>query len=108
MSKVDEILKSIESKIKDLTQLRIETVMGRLEIKEDKTIEFVQNQEVDGIISQIDLIDGDIKTQITEKFYEKYPELVQFHLSREAKGHEIIEGNILALGTIVKTLKEMF
>jgi hypothetical protein len=108
MSKVDEILKRIENGLKDITQLRIETVMGKLEIKEDRAIDFIPNQEVDGIISKIDLIDGDIETQITEKFYEKYPELVQFHLSREAKGHEIIEGNILALGTIVKTLREMF
>jgi hypothetical protein len=108
MSKVDDILKKIEMGLKDVTQLHIQTVMGRLEIKNDTEIDFVPNQELDGIISKIDLIDGDIKTQITEKFYEKYPELVQFHLSREAKGHEIIEGNILALGTIVKTLREMF
>ena len=65
-------------------------------------------QEIEGIISKIDLVDGDITTQITEKFYQKYPELVQFHQSREARGHEIIEGNMLALGTIVRTLRNMY
>jgi len=108
MSKIDEILQKIENGITDLTQLKIQTVMGKLEINDQNEIDFVADQEIDGIISKIDLIDGDITTQITEKFYQKYPELVQFHQSREAKGHEIIEGNILALGTIVKTLKEIF
>lgn len=108
MSKLDEILQKIESGIQDMTQLKIQTVMGKLEIDNNRQIDFVPGQEIQGIVSKIDLIDGDITTQITEKFYEKYPELVQFHQSREAKGHEIIEGNIMALGTIVNTMKEMF
>lgn len=108
MSKLDEILQKIENGIQDMTQLKIQTVMGRLEIDDNGQIDFIPGQEIQGIISKIDLIDGDITTQITEKFYEKYPELVQFHQSREAKGHEIIEGNILALGTIVNTMKELF
>lgn len=108
MSKLDQILQKIENGIQDVTQLKIQTLMGKLEIDNTRKIDFVPDQEVQGMISKIDLIDGDITTQITEKFYEKYPELVQFHQSREAKGHEIIEGNIMALGTLVNTLKEMF
>ncbi len=108
MSKIDDILQKIENGITDLTQLKIQTVMGKLEIDNENKIDFVPGQEINGIISKIDLIDGDITTQITEKFYDKYPELVQFHQSREAKGHEIIEGNIQALGTIVSTLREIF
>ena len=108
MSKLDEILQKVENGIQDMTQLKIQTIMGNLEIDDNRNIDFVPGQEIQGMISKIDLIDGDITTQITEKFYEKYPELVQFHQSREAKGNEIIEGNILALGTLVGTLKEMF
>ncbi len=108
MSKLDEILQKIENGIQDVTQLKIQTLMGKLEIDDTNKIDFVPDQEIQGMISKIDLIDGDITTQITEKFYEKYPELVQFHQSREAKGNEIIEGNIMALGTLVNTLKEMF
>lgn len=108
MSKLDEILQKVENGIQDMTQLKIQTIMGNLEIDNNKKIDFVPGQEIQGMISKIDLIDGDITTQITEKFYDKYPELVQFHQSREAKGNEIIEGNILALGTLVGTLKEMF
>jgi hypothetical protein len=107
MSKIDDLLQKIESHVQDLTQLKIQTVMGKLEIDSNKQIEFVPGQEIQGIISKIDLLDGDITTEITEKFYQNYPELVQFHQSREAKGHEIIEGNILALATIVNALKDM-
>jgi hypothetical protein len=107
MSKIDDLLQKIESHVQDLTQLKIQTVMGKLEIDSNKQIEFVPGQEIQGIISKIDLLDGDITTEITEKFYQNYPELVQFHQSREAKGHEIIEGNILALVTIVNALKDM-
>lgn len=108
MSKIDDILQKIENGLQDLTQLKIQTVMGKLEIDDNKQIDFSPGQEIEGIISKIDLIDGDITTQITEKFYQKYPELVQFHQSREAKGNEIIEGNVLALSAIVSALKEMF
>lgn len=108
MSKIDDILQKIEDGISDVTQLKIQTVMGKLEIDNTNKIDFVPGQEINGMISKIDLIDGDITTQITEKFYEKYPELVQFHQSREAKGHEIIEGNMAALSAIVNTLREMF
>lgn len=108
MSKLDEILQKVENGIQDMTRLKIQTIMGNLEIDDNRNIDFVPGQDIQGMISKIDLIDGDITTQITEKFYEKYPELVQFHQSREAKGNEIIEGNILALGTLVSTIKEMF
>ncbi|HZK09225.1 MAG TPA: hypothetical protein VFC92_13660 [Bacteroidales bacterium] len=90
MTKIEEILQRIENGIMDITQLKIQTVMGRLEIDDKNEIEFSPGQEIEGIISKIDLLDGDITTQITEKFYQKYPELVQFHQSREARGHEII------------------
>jgi hypothetical protein len=49
--------------------------------------------------------DGDITTQITEKFYQKYPELVQFHHSCKICGDEVIEDNIPVLSTIVCTLR---
>jgi len=108
MSKADDLLKKLENSVNDLTELNIQTIMGKLEIDAEGNINFKTSQEVDGIISKINLVDGDISTQMTERFYKSYPELVQFHQSREAKGHEIIEGNILALKTIAYTLKDLF
>lgn len=108
MTKIEEILQKIENGILDLTQLRIQTVMGRLEVNQKNEIDFTAGQEIEGIISKIDLLDGDITTQITEKFYQKYPELVKFHQFREARGHEIIEGNMQALASIIATLRGMY
>lgn len=101
---LEKLLQKIEENVNDLTTLNIKTVMGKLKVDDDGNINFEKEQEIQGIISNIDLIDGDISTEITEPFYKSYPELVQFHQSREAKGHEIIENNISALKTIASTL----
>lgn len=108
MTKIEELLQKIEAGINDLTQLKIQTVMGLLVTDDKNNINFAPGKEIEGMISKIDLLDGDITTQITEKFYQKYPELVQFHQSREARGHEIIAENVKALSAIVNTLREMY
>lgn len=108
MSKAKEVLQKIENSIQDLTELKIQTLMGNLEIDAEGNVDFKTEQDVNGIVSKINLVDGDITTQMTEAFYKSYPELVQFHQSREAQGNEIIEGNILALKTIALTLRQLF
>ncbi|MCW0484585.1 hypothetical protein [Gaoshiqia sediminis] len=107
MSKAEEIIQKISGRITDLTTLKIQTLMGNMEADQQGDIKFKANQDIKGMISTIDLIDGDIKTELSEEFYQKYPELVQFHQSREAKGSEIIEKNILTLRTIITTLFEL-
>ena len=106
MNAVQEILDKINNTVQDLTVLEISTLMGELELVNGK-IEFKPNQDIQGITSRIDLIDGDITTRITEDFYNKYPELVQWHQSREAKGNEIIESNIETIGSMVAQLKRL-
>lgn len=101
MSKVEEILKKIGDKIEDITVLNIQTVISPLEIAADGAIKLTPAKGVDGMTSTLDLIDGDIRTVIAPSFYEKYPELVQFHQSKEAKGSEIIEANMNALKSII-------
>ena len=105
--KIDKIIDDIVEKITDLTVLNIETLMGNLEVGPDGKVDLKPAEEVEGIVSKIDLIDGDIKTHMTETFYKNYPELVQFHQSREAKGHEIIENNMEALKTIIGALRHI-
>jgi hypothetical protein len=104
MSAVQDILDKINNAVNDLTVLEIKTLMGELELVNGK-IDFKPNQDIQGITSHIDLVDGDITTRITEEFYNKYPELVQWHQSREAKGNEIIESNIQTVGSMVSQLK---
>ena len=106
MSAAKSIFDKINDAVKDLTVLEIRTVMGELELV-DGRIELKPNQDIQGITSHIDLVDGDIKTQITEQFYNKYPELVQWHQSREAKGNEIIQNNVQTIGSIFTQLKEI-
>lgn len=104
MSAVQDILDKINNAVNDLTVLEIKTLMGELELVNGK-IDFKPNQDIQGITSHIDLVDGDITTRMTEEFYNKYPELVQWHQSREAKGNEIIESNIQTVGSMVGQLK---
>ncbi|SMO81249.1 hypothetical protein SAMN06265379_10893 [Saccharicrinis carchari] len=108
MSKAEQIIKNISDKIDDLTTLKIQTLMGTLVTNDDgTTVSFKPNNEVKGMISHIDLVDGDIQTDLSEEFYQKYPELVQFHQSREARGSEIIENNIQTLKTIIDVLFDL-
>lgn len=105
MTAVDQIIAKINAAAKDLTVLEITTAMGQMELDENNEIRFKPNQDIQGITSHIDLVDGDITTRITEEFYKNYPELVQWHQSRETKGNEIIESNIETLGSMVTQLK---
>jgi uncharacterized protein with HEPN domain len=107
MSTIQDIFDKITDTAKDLTVLEIKTLMGEMEILNNGKVQFKTNQDIQGISSRIDLIDGDITTHITEEFYNKYPELVQWHQSREAKGNEIIEGNIQTLTSIVSHMRKM-
>ena len=106
MSTIQDILDKINSTVNDMTVLEIKTLMGDLEMVNGE-INFKPDQDIQGITSRIDLVDGDITTRITEDFYNKYPELVQWHQSREAKGNEIIEGNILTVSRIISELKKI-
>ena len=108
MSTFQDILDKIQDAAKDLTTLEIKTLMGEMMIENDgKTVTFKANTDVQGITSHIDLVDGDITTRISEEFYKNYPELVQWHQSREVKGNEIIEANISTVGSLVSQMKKL-
>ncbi len=106
MSTIQDILDKVTNTVNDLTILNIRTLMGDMELVNGE-IDFKPNQDIQGITSKIDLVDGDITTRITENFYTKYPELVQWHQSREAKGNEIIRNNIQTVSAIVTHLKDL-
>lgn len=107
MSTFQDILDKITDAAKDLTTLEIKTLMGELEILNNGKVQLKPNQDLQGITSHIDLVDGDITTHITKDFYDNYPELVQWHQSREAKGNEIIESNIRTVGSLVSQMRKM-
>lgn len=106
---LDELIEKAQNSIDDLINLKIQTLMGsdfkttNVDGKEELTLD--TDNTVTGITSRINLIDGDITTEIAEPFYKNYPELVQFHQSRETQGHQIIENNIKVIGEIISTVK---
>ncbi len=90
------ILDRIFDSINGLTTLSIVTKVGDAEMK-----------------SEINLLDGDITTEIDREFVDgKLAGLREFHATREQQGHEIIENNINALKELaglflsIKDMKE--
>jgi len=102
---IENILNSIKGKVEDLTTLEIKTIMGNM-VMSNGEITIPDGEKVKGITSKIDLVDGDITTKISEDFYKSYPELVQWHQSREAKGNEIVENNILTVVKMITALRD--
>jgi hypothetical protein len=106
---LDELIEKAQNSIDDLINLKIQKLMvsdlktTNVDGKEELTLDTANT--VTGITSRINLIDGDITTEIAETFYKNYPELVQFHQSRETQGHQIIENNIKVIGEIISTVK---
>ncbi len=103
---IETLLKRIEDAVDDLTTLEIKTLMGNMVMGSNEDITIPEGESVKGITSKIDLIDGDITTMINEEFYKNYPELVQWHQSREAKGNEIVESNILTVVKMISALRD--
>jgi hypothetical protein len=99
MSFIDEVIQGIGN----LKTLEIRTIIGGYEWNKDtKRIEY-QEGKVKMIMSQIDLLGGDITTAFSDDFLsEPYDKIKEFHMGRENRGQVIIDGNIKALKELVK------
>jgi len=99
----------LEQSLTDLVSLNIVTAVGPVScVKIDDKIN-VKIPSSDGskcISSTINLLDGDIDTLIHDDFMsDKLRPVLDFHLEREKKGHEIIKGNINALKELLDLAK---
>jgi hypothetical protein len=103
---IQKLLKNIETSVEKLTTLEIKTLIGDLELTNDGKVHIPGGNKVKGISSTIDLVGGDITTYISDDFVKNYPQLVEWHQSREDKGNEIIENNIHTVVNMVKALKD--
>jgi len=103
---IKKLLDDIEKKVADLTTLEIKTLIGDLELTDKGKVQLSNKNKIKGISSTINLVDGDIATYISEDFFKNYPQLVEWHKSREEKGNQIIENNIHTVVNIVKALKD--
>ena len=91
-------VKNIETRISKLTTLEIKTIIGDYELNENEVISHKKDGDFKIMQSRIDLIEGDITTNISEELVtDKFAWLREFHARKEEKGHEIIDGNIKAI-----------
>jgi hypothetical protein len=101
MSFKDTVLSCIDN----LKTLEIRTVIG--EYKWDQQQNRITYDDAKGklIMSQIDLLQGDITTSFSPEFLQPpYDEIRKYHAEREKLGHEIIEANLKALKELVKLI----
>ncbi len=109
MTDKNNFINTIVNKINNLKTLEIRTIVGPFEWNETtKKIEF-KKEEVKAIVTQIDLLEGDITTAFGEEFLrEPFDKVREFHAEREQRGQEIIEGNFKALKAFVELAIKTF
>jgi hypothetical protein len=101
-------LKTVKDSIKNLKTLEIRTVIGNFKWDEAQKRIVYKDEEVKLIMTQIDLLEGDITTSFSEEFLRPpYDEIRKYHAEREKQGHEIIEGNLKALRELVELVQSM-
>ena len=104
MNLIDKIL----DKIEDLQTLRICTLIGDVKLDETgKKLTFPE--EGPKIVTQIDLLTGDITTVFNEDFLEPPLDKIRdYHAEREKQSNEIIRSNIKALMELIDLFKKAY
>lgn len=107
-SPFDSFVKNMSDKLKDLTTLKISTIVQNdpFEYSHEKNAIIESSSgttPVEGIVSEIELVDGDISTKMTKAFVDNHPDLREFHLAKEEQGQEIVSKNL----ELVKSIAEM-
>lgn len=110
-SAFESFIDKVSQKLKDLTTLTISTVIQDEKFEyshnDNKIVEAkTGNTQVDGMVSEIQLVDGDISTKMTRNFLDNHSDLKDFHQAKEEQGQEIVRKNIELIKTIATTLKE--
>lgn len=90
----------IIDKAQDFLSLEIQTIVGEINFNDKKKV--VPGEGAKQIITQIDLLDGDIRTAFSDEFLKPPLDKVrEFHAEREKQGQKIIEDNIKVLKELV-------
>lgn len=100
-----KFLDNVASKVEALSTLSVKTLVGPLEITDDKeSVKFQKGAKISGMISEIDLLSGDITTRMSDNFAAEYQQLREYHMVKENHGQEIIRKNLEVVKTIAQTL----
>jgi hypothetical protein len=104
MSLIDEIIVGIHN----LKTLEIRTIIGPWHEEWDegrKEKHITPTTEAKTILTQIDLLDGDITTAFSEDFLTPpLDKIREYHAEREKQGHAVIEANLKALTGLMNLL----
>lgn len=99
-----EFLGKVKDSIEKLSTLDIVTAVGPLKYDSvKKTYEAPESGAASVMRTRIDLLQGDITTQLDEEFATgRYQGLRDYHAAREKQGHELIKSNIETLRQLVE------
>ncbi len=106
MATQNELLTAIENGIKEMVTLKITTAVGPVKLDGNTLAPDYTNAKI--MYTEIDLVQGDIKTIYDEVFVtETYKHLAEFHQSREEQGQAIVKANIEAIEKMIELVARL-
>ncbi len=108
VNKLDDFIKYVEERVVDLTNLEIKTIVGDFDVDVNEKVSLRRDHDYKLMNSRINLLDGDITTHISKELVsDEYEWMRNFHAHKEEKGHEIIQGNIQAIASLIDLFREL-
>lgn len=108
VSTFQDFIKYVEERVVDLTNLEIKTIVGDFDVDVNEKVSLKRDHDYKLMNSRINLIDGDITTHISKELVsDEYEWMRNFHAHKEEKGHEIIQGNIQAIASLIDLFREL-
>ncbi|WP_375558587.1 hypothetical protein ACE193_12570 [Bernardetia sp. OM2101] len=108
VDKLQDFIKYVEERVVDLTNLEIKTIVGDFDVDVNEKVSLRRDNDYKLMNSRINLIDGDITTHISKELVsDEYEWMRNFHAHKEEKGHEIIQGNIQAIASLIDLFREL-
>jgi len=106
-SRFHDFVRNVENRISNLTTLEIKTIVGDYNVDQNEQIGVKKDGEFRILQSRIDLIQGDITTNISNELVtDKYAWLRDFHARKEERGHEIIDNNVRAIISLFELYRQ--
>lgn len=102
------ILEKLSQTVESLAELRTITGVGkvRLDIGTGGKLDLAPTsgtESIPGIFSEVNLVSGDIKTLIDEKFSDPDNPILKLHQSQSENGRKIITNNVQTIISLAKT-----
>lgn len=106
MATLDEILATLGKAAEEIITLKVKTCVGSNISYDDKN-KIIFNAGDKAIITEIDLLQGDITTFFNEELLKpEYDKIRDYHAEKVQQGSLIIQNNIKALSDILELIKK--